>query len=350
VSSIRIPLLLALAAALLVPALLPACGDSEGPTFTEAVEEVYKHCDADTLNFRAASKGMQLAFKPCGSNNFMHFTWSTNGLNLYYQATQGGWVLKDTGENYKLRIGVPRARPAWLTPDMLAYPDASGRKIGVYQVSSHILNLLEIDQVEPEQLARGAEADQLLYMAAETPGGVRDIYRLTVNTAESEKAFGWMDIGVESFTYQPLADAVCYRELGGKDVICARAEDGEEIVRVKDRLRGGISTDGRYVVTEGPGEPVKVFPDGAEDQPSYIPTEIVPPALWILDVQAGEEILWEGVHGTQFEWYSAAPYYGSFLLWGFDGLESNRNVTLIDLRNYMKGQGWEVPLPQRVSL
>ena len=353
-TSRKMPIALAVVAVLallvaLLPGLLSAC-KTEGPTFTEAVEEVYKHCDADALNFRAASKGMQLAFKPCGSNNFVHFTWSINGLNLYYQASQGGWVLKDTGENYPLRVGIPRARPAWLTADMLAYADASGRKIGVYQVSSHILNLLELDQVEPEQLTRGKEVDEVLYMAAETPGGVRDIYRLAVNTAESEKAFQWMDLGVEDFTYQPLVDTVCYRELGGKDVVCARAEDGEELVRVEGRLRGGLSTDGRYLVTEGPGEPVKVFPEGAGEKPSFLPEEIVPPALWIMDVQAGKEILWEGVHGTQFEWYGAAPYYGSFLLWGFDGLESNRNVTLVDLRNYMKGQGWNVPLPQSVRL
>jgi hypothetical protein len=55
------------------------------------------------------------------------------------------------------------------------------------------------------------------------------------------------------------------------------------------------------------------------------------------------------VHGTEFEWYQAAPYYGSFMLWGFDGMENNRNVTLYDLRNYMKGADWEVPVQRSAT-
>ena len=108
-------ILLAAAASLL---LLPACartGDApDERTFTEAVADVYAHCSADTLNLQAASKGIQFAFKPCGSNNFIHSTWSPDGLKLYYQATQGGWIHKDTGENYRLRVGVPSGRPTWI--------------------------------------------------------------------------------------------------------------------------------------------------------------------------------------------------------------------------------------------
>jgi len=178
----------------------PAPSDGSAPlTFTEAVEKVYKHCDAETLRFRAVSKGLQLAFEPCGSNNFVRFAWSPNGLNLYYQASQGGWVRKDTGENYKLRIGVPSARPVWLNGEMLVYPDSTRSKLGIYKVSSHVLHLSEIEQVEPEQLARGEAADEVLYLAAETPGGVKDIYRFHADTGDTEKAFLWLDVGVEEF-------------------------------------------------------------------------------------------------------------------------------------------------------
>jgi len=224
----------------------------------------------------------------------------------------------------------------------MAYPDSSASKIGIYQTSAHILNLLEIPQVHPKQLARGVGADHVLYLAAETPGGVQDIYRLEANTAEAEKAFLWMDSGVETFTFRPELDVVCYREFAGKDVICAAGEDGEELVVVKDRRRGSLSKDGRYLVTEAPGEPVKIFEDDVV-RPDYLPTEVIPPALWILDLETGKEVLWEGVHGTWFEWYDAATYYASFMLWGFDGHETNRNVTLVDLRNYLKGEGWDVP-------
>ncbi|MCP4870568.1 MAG: hypothetical protein GY898_17835 [Proteobacteria bacterium] len=335
-------LLAATAALLLLPCCARTGGGADEPSFTEAVADVYTPCSAETLNFQAASKGVQFAFKPCGSNNFIHATWSPNGLKLYYQASQGGWIRKDTGENYRLRVGVPSARPTWVNSELMAYPDSSGSKIGIYQTSSHILNLLEIPHVNPEQLARGIGADHVLYLAAETRGGVQDIYRLEANTAETEKAFLWMDSGVEDFTYRPESDTVCYRELAGKDVICADGETGKELVVVKDRLRGALSKDNRYLVTEAPGEPVKIFDDDRE-RPDYLPTTVTPPALWILDLETGKEVLWEGVHGTNFEWYDAATYYGSFMLWGFDGHETNRNVTLVDLRNYLKGQGWDVP-------
>jgi len=136
--------------------------------------------------------------------------------------------------------------------------------------------------------------------------------------------------------------------MAAKDVVCARGEDGEEIVRVADRKRGGVSRDGRYLVTEGDGAPVPVVPEG-ETLPDWIPKEVIPPALWIRDLETGKEVLWEGVHGDQFQWYDAATYYGSFMFWGVDGVELNRNVALVDLRSYMKGQGWEVPLPQVVQ-
>jgi hypothetical protein len=239
-------------------------------------------------------------------------------------------------------VGVPSGRPTWLNNDLMAYPDSSRSKIGIYQTKAHILNLLEIPQVEPVQLAHGIEPDEVLYLAAETPGGVQEIYRLMANTAESEKAFLWMDAGVEDFTYRPETDTVCYRELGGKTVICARGDDGEILVMVKGRTRGALSKDGRYLVTEGDGEPVKIFDDDRV-RPDYLPTEVIPPSFWIHDLETGKEVLWEGVHGKSFEWYDAATYYGSFLLWGFDGHGVNRNVTLFDLRNYLKGQGWDVP-------
>ena len=54
--------------------------------------------------------------------------------------------------------------------------------------------------------------------------------------------------------------------------------------------------------------------------------------------------VWAGVHGTAFQWYEAAPYFGAFMLWGFDGVETNANIPLVDLRSFLKGQGWDVPI------
>lgn len=328
---------------LLLP-LLACRAQDEGPTFQEAVKEVYAPCQTDAIRVGAATKNLQIVFQACGSNNFAHFAWSPNGLNLYYQHTQGAWVRKDTGENYPLRVGAPRARAAWLNSEVVAYPDADGRKIGVYQVSSHVLSLVELDQVEPEQLSRGNSEHEVLYLASDTPGGVQDVYRLDTNTGEAERAFVWLRDGVEAFSYTPDADIICYRPLAMESVICARGEDGRELVEVKGRVRGTVSPDGRFLLTEGPGEPIPAtpMPEGMV-RPSFVPDEVVPPSFWVRDLKTDKEVLWEGVHGTWFQWYEAAPYYGSFLLWGFDNQSYNRNVTLGDLRPFLKAQGWDVP-------
>lgn len=335
--------------------LLSACkGDPDEPTFSEAVKTVYKACDPDELKLRAAAKGMQLAFEPCGSNNFAWAQWSPDGLTLYYQASQGGWVRRDTGENYPLRIGMPRSNPAWLNAEMLVYPDADGRKLGVYQVRSHVLNLMELDVVHPEQLQKGRALDEVLFLASDVPDGNKEVYRFSANTAEGEKAFPWLSAGLETFTYTPEQDIVCYREFGSEDVECRKGDDGEDVIKVLGRKRGTVSADGRYLVTEGDGAPVAVFGDDeagrakADAAPKYIPREIVPPSFWIHDLKTGEEVLWEGVHGTRFQWYQPAPYFTSFLLWGFDGIETNTNVTLVDLRAFLKGQGWDVPIGAEV--
>ena len=327
---------------------LSGCASEKGDelTFTEAVKKVYTPCNYDEMKQNSAAKDLQLVFEPCGSNNFFHYGWAPTGTTLHYQTTQGLWILKDTGENYPLRVGIPRADSAWINDELLAYPDANGRQIGIYTVASHVLYLLETDQSNPEQLAHGQEADELLYLAADVPGGVKDIYRLQINSGSSEKAFSWLSGGVENFTYQRATDSVCFRALAAKEVVCAQAGNGKVLRRMKDRKRGVLSVDGRYLVTEGDGKPVPNFPDlkPGEKIPSYLELETTPPALWILDMETGEELLWEGVHGTDFEWYEATPYFGSFVLWGLDGKSTNSNITLVDLRQFLEREGWQPPL------
>ena len=324
------------------------CPPSGGPTFKESVKEAYRPCNSEFLKARAGQHAMQLVFRPCGSNNFQNFSWNPEGITLYYRSLQGPWVLKDTGENLPLRLGMPKAPPAWFNRSMLAVPDSTGRKMSVYNIDSHILNLLELDQHDPEQLSRGQGQDEILYLAAETPGGIKYAWRLSANTGETERAFDWMDTGLETMTYNARVDVVCYREYADDVVICAKGSDGKELRRVKDRLRGTISVDGRYLVTEGLGAEVSVFKDQAAadalNLPEGVNTMVRPPTLHVTDMDSGEELLWEGVHGTQFQWYEASPYYASFLLWGFDNEQTNANVTLVDLRHFLKAKGWTPPL------
>ncbi|MCO4771148.1 MAG: hypothetical protein KDA24_14025 [Deltaproteobacteria bacterium] len=332
-------------------ALTVGCGDAcdpDAPTFQDSVKEAYAPCNGELLKAKAGLKAMQLVFKPCGSNNFQNFQWNPAGVTLYYRTLQGPWVLKDTGENLPLRIGMPNTPPAWFNDSLLAVPDSTGRKMSVYNIESHILNLLELDQVDPEQLSKGAEDDEMLYLASESPGGLKYAWRLSANTGESERAFGWLDEGLESMTYRVEQDIVCYRLYGDTEVVCANGTTGDRIKAFKDRTRVTVSVDGRYAMAEGLGAEVSVFREGHELEVSELPrgveTKVRPPSLWITDLKTGEELAYEGVHGHTFQWYDSAPYFASFMLWGFDGEQLNANVALVDMRHFMKANDWSPPL------
>ena len=315
------------------------------PSLHENLKTVYSACKPDPIRLHAAQKGLQLAFEPCGSNNFKQFTWSPDGTALYYQASQGGWVMRDTGENIPLRGVFPASRPAWMNNEMLAFAVIGKGRIGVYQVRAHIVSYLDVPQVDIEQLVRGDQDDELLYLAAESPGGVKYVHRIHVNTAETERAFPWLNNGVEEFSYRRETGAICYREFAGDDVFCAKGESGEELIHVKNRTRGSLSLDGRFLITEGKGAAVKVSDLPPEKLPRFIPEEIFPPAFWLHEVESGEEALWKGVHGNHFEWYTAKSYFGSFFLWGFEERSANRNIPFGDLRAFLRAQGWEATAP-----
>lgn len=329
--------------------LLTGCDGciDEGPSFQDSVKEAYAPCNGELLKAKAGLKAIQLAFKPCGSNNFQNFAWNPQGVALYYRSLQGPWVLKDTGENLPLRMGMPSTAPAWFNENMLAVPDSTGRKMSVYNIDSHVLNLLELDQVDPEQLSKGQDDDEMLYLAAESPGGLKYAWRLSANTGESERAFGWLDEGLESLTYRAEKDIACYRRYAETEVRCANGETGEVLRTFKDRTRVTMSIDGRYAMAEGLGEEVSVFREGREldvqDLPPGVNTRVQPPSFWITDMETGEELIWEGVHGHSLQWYDSAPYYASFMLWGFNGEQLNANIALVELRHFMKANKWAPP-------
>jgi len=335
---------------LLAIGLLIGCGGDSGPTFKEAVSEVYAPCQADPVKVAAAKKATQLVFRPCGSNNFRHFDWNPSGTQLYYQSSMGPWVLKDTTEHVQLGIGVPRAGGAWVTDDIVAFPDQDGRKIGIYNVQSNIVNFVELDQHEPEQLEKGVAVDSIVFLAADVPRGTKAIYELRADTAETERAFPWLSGPVEEFTFRASQNVVCYRMLEETATTCADGETGKELHRLEDRSRASLSPDGRYLVSEGEGAEVSVFTGSGGDTPApaTLPggasSKIRPPTLHVLDRETGEEMVWEGVHGTDFDWYDSSPYFASYMLWGFDQVPMNRNVTLVDLRHFLKSKGWAPPL------
>ena len=64
--------------------------------------------------------------------------------------------------------------------------------------------------------------------------------------------------------------------------------------------------------------------------PESYPKTVQPPMFSFVDMMDPGEKRWEinSAYGYDFQWYEATEYYGSFMLWGFEGKQLKRNVML----------------------
>ena len=77
-----------------------------------------------------------------------------------------------------------------------------------------------------------------------------------------------------------------------------------------------------------------------------MPTEVEPPTLWLLDTTTGTQHRLPDVFGYNFQWYEVQPYYCSFVLWGMENKEFNRNVVLTDLTSVLKSLDIEIDMAE----
>lgn len=343
--------------------------------FTEDVIAAYQTCDENEIKLLAAKHNLQLVFEPCGSNNFLYYDWSPNGIELYYHTNSGPWLLNgETQELKGLPVGFPISNAVWFNDDYVAFAEKGVKtyNIDVYDVHKNIINITGIQQIAPRDLVRGQAADEVIFLAAEREPdpAVKDdeppesLYRLRANTGTLEPAFAWLNEPVVDFTYQHETDLLAYRTTSSDGVVVARGETGEVVHSFPGVERASVSTDGRFIALEGPGEPIAVFhqktqedttvdgeatdgeetPDTIADLPEYLAREVQPPTLWFFDTTTGERTLLADVFGYEFQWYEAKRYYASFVLWGMENKEFNRNVVLTDLTPQLRAAGVEIDL------
>jgi len=339
--------------------------------FAEDVKAVYASCEGDEIRLLAAKHNLQLVFEPCGSNNFLHYQWSPNGLELYYQTNNGPWLLNgETQELRSLPVGFPISNAVWFTDDLIAFPEKGVKtyNIDVYDVRKNIINITSIKQIRPNSLVRGVEVDEVLFLAADREPAVEDpddhppetLYRLFANTGRVEVAFPWLTETVLDYTYNRQQDVLAYRTSETSGVVVAEGKTGTVLKTFPDKTRVSISVDGRLWAIEGPGEAIAIFNQKTEDElldekeqptdaeeeelaiPKYMPTEMQPPTLWIHDTDTDKTVKLPDVYGNQFQWYEATPYYSSYILWGMENKEFNRNVVLTNLIPILEDQGIEI--------
>lgn len=333
-----------------------AFGCSESPmqrSFSENVGLAFEECNAAEIRFVAAKHNLSPAFDWCGSNNFSQFSWSPDGRKLYFVLSMAHHVMDAAAED-KATLTVPTQLPVgrstWLDTSRLAIPlgPAEGTedpRIAVYDLEQQSLFYTPLPRLgQPDHLQRGEEPAELLFTALGGDGQRRP-YRIDLDSGEVTRTLLFVTEPVDSFTYAPeLAVAT----IGRGDTVTAWDHQGTVVGQWSPATRGSLHASGEWMMLEHSGEPISIFSQRTWDElserararelrrtksfeerlPKSYPREVAPPTLSVAHMGTGERVAFHAFYGSQFEWYEPAPDYGSFVSWGFEGKQFNRNVLL----------------------
>lgn len=344
---------------------LAACNnDPTKATFSQNVGAAFAQCNPAEIKFLATKHNFMPAFRPCGSNNFDAYAWSPDGTHLYFQLTHGGHVMDAQADN-KATITVPTETPigpaAWLNSTRLAIPlgPAEGAKddrIALYDLptgagQTQIVYKTLPGLTKPGDLHVGDKSSELLFTALK--GDKRHIYRMNLTDGTIAEAWPWASgLEVDTFDYQPARDMLT---VGAAGKVTLYGTDGKKAGAWMPARRGILHPRGRWLALESDGKAVSIFYQRTWDElsekararelarakkfeeklPPWYPHEVKPPTISLVDLQTGKRWMFTGFFGTDFQWYEARDYYASFILWGFEGKQMNRNVMLGDLADRM---------------
>ncbi|MCB9793256.1 MAG: hypothetical protein H6741_11060 [Alphaproteobacteria bacterium] len=335
-------------------------------TLSENVYEAYAECSAGEISFLAAKHNIQTAFENCGSNNFVYFAWAPDGIQLYFQLPMSAHIMNAEDKSAgTLPTEVPIAGVAWLARELLVLPlgppeDDGKDRLVLFDRVQASMQTINLDVKAPADLQAAGTRDKVYFTAADA-NGERGVYLADFTTLSYGPAFPWVAelVGqgaLTSFTYT--------HELGlaavgvGETVHVVVAESGEVKHRFEDATRGVVHPEGRYIALESLGDPISPFDQRSWDelspearerekrrteewlarQPEWVPKEINPPTIDIVDVEVGKRFRFNSFYGDRFQWYPS-PYYASFVLWGLEGKEVNKNVALTNLHERLRMAG-----------
>jgi hypothetical protein len=325
-------------------------------SFSQNVYDAYEECSDSEVKFVTEKHGLQMAFEPCGSNNFTQFAWSPDGLFLYFALPMSAHIMNGEDKTITaLPTEVPISDVAWLSNELLVLPlgasaGSEAQRLILFDRVQASLHTLELRVTDPRDLQSLGARDQV-YFTAES-GGVRSVYLADFTTGEVSKAFEWMTGSVESFTFEPEQGVVV---TGAGGTVVVTQVDGTELHRFDNAARGVMHPDGRYIALEAFAERISPFDQRRWDeltpeqrereerrmeewltkQPEWVPKDVHPPVLDFYDSQTQERYRLGYMYGDRFQWYPA-KYYGSFVLWGMEGKELNRNVVLGQLAERLR--------------
>lgn len=360
-----------LSAALAVAALAPGgCQCSRDPyeaTLSENVGASFATCNEAEIRFLAGKHNVQLAFAPCGNNNFSAFSWSPDGRRLYFQLVMTAYVMQADSPR-KETVSVPVARAvsgaAWLTTTRLAIPVVAEEAGGPLRIAVYDLPITdEVGATSPGQLVHhplpgvaevfdlqaGDDPTELFLATRTTEGGPATIQRLDTSTGTLGAPEVSLPSPVDTFTYTPAQRVFAVGQ--GDTVSLIQRTDGATVETHEPARRGTLHPNGRWLALEHAGDARSPFFQRAwgevseqarkrelqraerfqENLPDWAPKEITPPTLSVVDREAGERWVFDAFLGDRFSWYGPAEMWGSFFLWGLEGKQYKRNVGLVDL-------------------
>ncbi|MFT4979963.1 MAG: hypothetical protein ACI8S6_005875 [Myxococcota bacterium] len=341
-------------------------------SFTDNVSEAYADCSESEIRFLAGKHNIQTAFRNCGSNNFIDTAWAPDGEKIHFRVTNGSYLLHAEDKTIApIPTEVPVSDSAWLHADLLAMPlipaiDGVQMRMALYNLSANTLNIVGLPATSVLDLQPWGDGQQLLLLATTAQDPVQRPYRFDPSTSELVRVFEFITAPVKRLVYTPEAELLAWSSPEATELM---RPDGTSLQILPGVLRAVPHPEGRYVVLEQLGEPISLFdqrtwnelsPEARERElarqqkfveslPDWAPREYTPPELHILDLQEGTRHRISAFYGDHFEWYRSsnpmARYYISFMLWGIEGKQLNRNVALSDMseRLRMIGKG-ELPI------
>lgn len=338
--------------------LFAACQpDPEASSLFHNVGMSFEPCNASEITFRNERYGLMPALKVCGSNNVAHYAWNPAGTHLYFDLTLTGNVI-DFGQDHRplstLPIDQPTGQPAWITDTRLVVPVSpdprkpdTAERIALYDIEQLSLSYAPVQGLtEVTDVHRGPTASDIYFTGLDA-GGARGIYRYDIDDRAMGPAFDWLSGPVETFSMTPTADSVV---IGAEGRVTLYSLDGEHRGSWGG-VRGTVHPEGNWLAIEKEGEEVSIFYQRswenqtrrerelnaqradrmAERFPDWYPKTVQLPTLEFVNLNSGHRGELYSVYGTRFQWYEGQKFFASFLLWGYEGKQLNRNIQLGDI-------------------